>query len=186
VDGVRTLTLARQELPVVGTARMYVCGITPYDTTHLGHAAMFVWADVVARVLGATGVEVEVARNITDVDDELLARAEAEHVGWRSLAVQQTYRFERDMADLNVAKPTYEPKSFDYVADVVALADILLRRGVAYVSGGNVYFRGAPAAERAGLTRPEAIAIAAERGTGEWSGIAFEPSIAEFSVEVVE
>ena len=143
---------------------MYVCGITPYDTTHLGHAAMFVWADVAARVLRATGVEVEVSRNITDVDDELLARAEAQHVGWRSLAVKQTYRFERDMADLNVAKPTYEPKSFEYVSDVVRLAEILLERGVAYARDGNVYFRGAGAAEASGLDREMAIELAAERG----------------------
>lgn len=160
----RMLSLAGQDLPIVGTARMYVCGITPYDTTHLGHAAMFVWADVTARVLRETGVEVELTRNITDVDDELLARAEAQHVGWRSLAVQQTYRFERDMADLNVAKPTYEPRSFDYVADVVSLGDVLLRRGAAYARDGNVYFRGAGAAEGAGLTRDEALALAAEHG----------------------
>lgn len=164
MNGPRTLSLNGQDLPVVGTARMYVCGITPYDTTHLGHAAMFVWADVTARVLRATGVEVELTRNITDVDDELLARAEAQHVGWRSLAAQQTYRFERDMADLNVAKPTYEPRSFDYVADVIALADILLRRGAAYVREGNVYFQGAAAAERAGLQRDAAIGLAAEHG----------------------
>ena len=158
------LTLAGKAVPVVGTARMYVCGITPYDTTHLGHASMFVWADVTARVLGVTGVEVEISRNITDVDDELLARAEAQHVGWRSLAVQQTYRFERDMADLNVAKPTYEPKSFDYVADVITLAQVLLRRDVAYERQGNVYFRAADTAGAAGLTREEALALAAERG----------------------
>jgi len=164
VNGDRVLTLAGQDVPVVGTARMYVCGITPYDTTHLGHASMFVWADVAARVLQTTGVDVAISRNITDVDDELLARAEAENVGWRSLAVQQTYRFERDMADLNVAKPTYEPKSFDYVADVLALAQILMGRGVAYEREGNVYFRAASTAERAGLSRDEALALAAERG----------------------
>ena len=162
--GAPTLNLGGRDLPVVGTARMYVCGITPYDTTHLGHAAMFVWADVAARVLQATGVGVEVTRNITDVDDELLARAEAQHVGWRSLAVQQTYRFERDMADLHVAKPTYEPKSFDYVSDVLKLAQVLLSRGAAYVRDGNVYFRGAAAAEGAGLSREQAIGLAAERG----------------------
>ena len=62
-------------LPLLGTGRIYVCGITPYDTTHLGHAATFVWADMAARVLRLTGHPVEVCRNITDVDDHLLVQA---------------------------------------------------------------------------------------------------------------
>jgi cysteinyl-tRNA synthetase len=159
-----TLTLAGRELPVIGRARMYVCGITPYDTTHLGHAATFVWADLAARVLGMTGVDVEVCRNITDVDEELLARAAEQHVAWRGLAAQQTYRFERDMAELKVAKPTYEPKSFDFVGEVASLAAVLLRRNAAYVREGSVYFRGAGTAEAAGLTRDQALALAAGRG----------------------
>src|SRR5438132_1668721 len=95
-DAALMLRLGGRDVPVVGRARMYVCGITPYDTTHLGHAAAFVWADLAARALRTTGVEVEVCRNITDVDEELLARAAAQGVGWRALAAQQTYRFERD------------------------------------------------------------------------------------------
>ena len=62
-------------LPLMGTGRIYICGITPYDTTHLGHAATFVWADMAARVLRLTGHPVEVCRNITDVDDHLLVQA---------------------------------------------------------------------------------------------------------------
>src|SRR6476619_498254 len=105
------LTIAGHEVPVVGRARMYICGITPYDATHLGHAATFVWADLAARVLRATGVEVDVCRNITDVDEELLARTAAKHVSWRGLASQQTYRFERDMEELRVERPAFEPRS---------------------------------------------------------------------------
>ena len=62
-------------MPVIGSARVYVCGITPYDTTHLGHAATFVWTDLAARVLHLTGAHVDVCRNVTDVDDHLLAEA---------------------------------------------------------------------------------------------------------------
>ena len=89
-------------LPLLGTGRIYVCGITPYDTTHLGHAATFVWADMAARVLRLTGHRVEVCRNITDVDDHLLVQAKVEGVPWQSLATQQSYRFERDMDLLGI------------------------------------------------------------------------------------
>ena len=114
------LLLGHTRLPVLGTARIYVCGITPYDTTHLGHAATFVWADMAARVLHRGGRSVEVCRNITDVDDDLLAQARERQVSWRSLATQQAYRFERDMEDLGVAHPTYEPRSHDHVDGVIA------------------------------------------------------------------
>ena len=156
VNGVR--------LPTVGRARMYVCGITPYDTTHLGHAATFVWADVASRVLGLAGASVEVCRNVTDIDDHLLAEARAGGVPWRSLAVQQTYRFDRDMTELGVPRPSYEPRSYDHVDDVIALAAELLTDGAAYERNASVYFRAGDILERAGLTREEAIALAGERG----------------------
>ena len=66
----------RDTLPLVGRARMYACGITPYDVTHLGHAASFVWIDTLARVLHDSGAEVIICRNVTDVDDVLLAAAD--------------------------------------------------------------------------------------------------------------
>jgi cysteinyl-tRNA synthetase len=159
-----TLRLGGQPLPVIGTARVYVCGITPYDTTHLGHAATFVWTDVAARVLQHGGVNVEVCRNITDVDDHLLDQARAQGVSWRSLATQQTYRFEDDMQHLGVQRPTFEPQSHNYVGEVIALTAALLESGHAYERNGTVYFRGGGCHETAGLTRDEAIALAAERG----------------------
>ena len=69
------LRLAGAPLPVLGTARIYTCGITPYDVTHLGHAATFVWVDAAERVLRRLGVHVEVCRNVTDVDDVLFDAA---------------------------------------------------------------------------------------------------------------
>ena len=69
------LRLASEPLPSLSRARIYVCGITPYDTTHIGHAATFVWVDALTRVLAHVGIEPEVVRNITDVDDELLREA---------------------------------------------------------------------------------------------------------------
>ena len=69
------LVLSGAPLPLAGRARIYACGITPYDVTHLGHAATFVWVDTLARVLTATGTDVVACRNVTDVDDVLLAAA---------------------------------------------------------------------------------------------------------------
>jgi cysteinyl-tRNA synthetase len=143
---------------------MYVCGITPYDTTHLGHAATFVWADVAARILRLSGVEVDLCRNITDIDDHLLVGARDLHVNWRSLAIQQTYRFERDMDDLRVSRPRYEPRSYDFVEEVITLAHQLMIGGTAYERNGSVYFRAGDIHRSAGLTRAEAIQLAAERG----------------------
>ena len=154
--------IAGTRVPVLGRTRMYVCGITPYETTHVGHAATFVWADVAARVLRMAGATVEVCRNITDIDDHLLIQAQRDGVPWRSLATQETYRFERDMAALGVVRPTYEPRSRDHVDDVIALTQELLTGDMAYVRNGSVYFRGADAVRAAGLDRDRAIAIARE------------------------
>jgi cysteinyl-tRNA synthetase len=73
-------------LPLAGRARVYACGITPYDVTHLGHAATFVWVDTLARVLGAGGAEVIMCRNVTDVDDVLLAAADRAGAPYSRLA----------------------------------------------------------------------------------------------------
>jgi cysteinyl-tRNA synthetase len=158
------LRVGATRLPVLGRARMYVCGITPYETTHVGHAATFVWADIAARVLRLAGAAVEVCRNVTDVDDHLLVQAQRDGVAWRSLATQETYRFEGDMAALGVVRPTYEPRSRDYVDEVIALTQELLAGGAAYARNGSVYFYGAEVAHGAGLDRDRAIALAGEHG----------------------
>ena len=151
-------------LPILGTGRIYVCGITPYDTTHLGHAATFIWSDMAARVLHLTGNRVEVCRNITDVDDHLLVQAKEQDVSWKSLATQQSYRFERDMELLGIARPAFEPRSHNHVDGVIALAVELLARNVAYERNGSVYFRGGAIHETVRLARDEAVSLAGERG----------------------
>jgi cysteinyl-tRNA synthetase len=151
-------------LPVVGRARMYVCGITPYDTTHLGHAATFVWMDTVARVLRHIGVEVEVCRNVTDVDDVLTAAADRAGSPYDSFAAVQQFHFDRDMEALRVRPPIHEPRAHNYVRQVEGLAAALLTTGAAYEAGGSVYFDGADVPARAGLDRDAALALAAEYG----------------------
>ena len=136
------LRLGGRPVPVVGRARVYVCGITPYDTTHLGHAATFVWGDLAARVLRHAGVDVEVCRNVTDVDDVLDAAAARAGARFDSFAAVQQFRFDRDMTALGVRRPTHEPRAHNHVDQVVALAGALLESGAAYERGGSVYFRG--------------------------------------------
>jgi cysteinyl-tRNA synthetase len=158
------LRIGGRGLPVVGRARMYVCGITPYDTTHLGHAATFVWADVAARVLRQVGVEVDVCRNVTDVDDVLDAAAARRGEPSDSFAAVQQFRFDRDMTGLGVRRPQHEPRAHNHVRQVVSLAGALLELGAAYRRDGTVWFRGTAMAERAGLSEDAAAALVAEFG----------------------
>ena len=158
------LRLEGRPVPVVGRARVYVCGITPYDTTHLGHAATFVWGDVAARVLRHAGVDVEVCRNVTDVDDVLDAAAALAGSRFDTFAAVQQFRFDRDMAALGVRRPTHEPRAHNFVPQVEALAAALLEAGAAYERGGTVWFRGAGVAARAGLDATTARALAREFG----------------------
>jgi cysteinyl-tRNA synthetase len=157
-------TVGGTALPLVGRARVYACGITPYDVTHLGHAATFVWVDTLARVLHAAGAEVVVCRNVTDVDDVLLAAAGRSGSPYDEFAVIQQFYFDQDMAALGVRQPALQPRAHAHIGQVIALAAGLLARDAAYRRDGQVYFRGAAAAARAGLDRPVALRLAAEYG----------------------
>ena len=123
--------------PVV---RMYVCGITPYDATHLGHAATYVTYDVLQRRLRDCGHETRCVRNITDVDDDILAAAQRRGVHYLDLAFEQTARFDDDMAALNTLLPASEPRATSAIPDIRGFIHEALERGVAYCAGGSVYF----------------------------------------------
>jgi MFS family permease len=94
---------------------VYACGITPYDVTHLGHAATFVWTDTLCRVLRAGGAEVLLCRNVTDVDDVLLAAADRAGEPYDRFAAIQVFYFEQDMAALGVGRPSVEPRAHAYI-----------------------------------------------------------------------
>ncbi len=153
------LRLAGGPLPILGTARIYTCGITPYDVTHLGHAATFVWADALRGVLATAGVEVTISRNVTDVDDVLTRAAEARGKHYDEFALSQEFLFERDMEALRVHRPTIVPRARSYVPHVLQLAAALLVAGRAYEREGYVFFRGARVHERAGLDRATALEL---------------------------
>jgi cysteinyl-tRNA synthetase len=158
------LRLSGQALPLVSAARVYICGITPYDVTHLGHAATFIWSDVAASVLRMAGVDVTTCRNVTDVDDVLTRAAGARGRAYDEFALYQEYLFDKDMTALGVHPPTHEPRARHHVTQVQQLAAALLTTGHAYVRDGQVYFRGTDAVARSGLTGEQALALAEEYG----------------------
>jgi cysteinyl-tRNA synthetase len=158
------VTLGGTPLQMVGRARVYACGITPYDVTHLGHAATYVWVDVLARVIEAAGVEAVVCRNITNVDDVLTEAAQQAGEPYDRFAAIGQFYFDGDMTSLGVRRPAVEPRAHAYVRDVIALARGLLERGTGYERDGQVYFRGAAMPARAGLDRETALRLAKEYG----------------------
>ncbi len=158
------LTLGGTPLPLPGRARVYACGITPYDVTHLGHAATFVWVDTLGRVLRSAGTEVITCRNVTDVDDVLLAAASRAGSPYDRYAAIQQFYFDRDMAALGVAEPTLQPRAHAFIGQVIALATGLLARGDAYERDGSIYFSGAETASASGLDPETALRLAAEYG----------------------
>jgi cysteinyl-tRNA synthetase len=160
--GAAAAVIAGRRVELLDRARVYACGITPYDVTHLGHAAAFAWADTLGRTLRFLGVEPEVCRNVTDVDDVLDAAARRAGAAYDTFAAIQQFQFERDMAALNVRAPEHEPRAHRYVEQVIRLASGLLDAGVAYAREGSVYFRGGDVADRAGLERAEAIRLSSE------------------------
>lgn len=119
---------------------MYVCGITPYDTTHLGHAFVYVFFDTLRRYLEFIGYKVSYTQNVTDIDDSILERAKEINEDWKQLGDKWTKRFLNDMKSLNVSMPTNFVKATDSILKMIEMIEILIKRGVAYEREGNVYF----------------------------------------------
>lgn len=158
------LTLAGAALHPIGPVRIYACGVTPYDVTHLGHAATFVWVDAVVRVLRHSGVETVLVRNVTDVDDVLTEAAQASGTPYDVFAAVHQYQFDHDMAALGVRRPDHEPRAHAYVPQVIALAQTLVARDAAYERDGTVYFRGGAVHARTGLDEVAARTLCAQFG----------------------
>lgn len=122
------------------TVLMYTCGITPYDATHLGHAATFLVYDILQRRLIDLGHTVKCVRNVTDVDDPLFAKARELGVHYLDLAAGEEARFNRDMVALNMLPAYSTPRASSAISDIRGFIGMVLDRGFAYTSGGSVYF----------------------------------------------
>ncbi len=119
---------------------MYVCGITPYDTTHLGHAFTYVFFDVLQRYLTFQGYQVNYTQNVTDIDDDLLKKAQETGQNWQTLGQFWTDKFLQDMTALNVSSPTHYVKATDSIHQIINMSQVLIQKGLAYHRQGHVYF----------------------------------------------
>ncbi|MBT1001784.1 cysteine--1-D-myo-inosityl 2-amino-2-deoxy-alpha-D-glucopyranoside ligase [Paenarthrobacter sp. DKR-5] len=177
---------AVEPLPDEAEAGLYVCGITPYDATHMGHAATYVAFDLLNRAWRDAKKTVHYVQNVTDVDDPLLERAEQNGVDWRELAREQTELFHADMEALNVLAPDHYIGAVEAVGWIVPAVESLVDRGLAYrvpalgsEPAGDVYFDVVAAAadpsawsdtapwwlgQISGLTAEQMLPLFAERG----------------------
>lgn len=121
-------------------AKMYVCGITPYDTTHLGHAFVYVQFDALKRYLEFKGYKVTYTQNVTDIDDDILKRAKRDNKDWQELGDFWTNKFLNDLKNLNVRKPDNYVKATDAIPEIIEMVSRLIDKGFAYEKNGNVYF----------------------------------------------
>jgi cysteinyl-tRNA synthetase len=137
-----TLSGRKEEfVPVTpGKVKMYVCGVTVYDHTHIGHARANVVFDVIFRYLRWLDYEVTYVRNYTDIDDKIINRANREGVPFREISERFIREFDLDMKALGLEVPTCQPKATDHIADIIHLVETLVEKGMAYQAGGDVYY----------------------------------------------
>jgi L-cysteine:1D-myo-inositol 2-amino-2-deoxy-alpha-D-glucopyranoside ligase len=193
-----TLSATRKPVPE-GPIKLYVCGVTPYDTTHLGHAFTFVQFDTLVRALrwlSPPGREIVYVQNVTDIDDSILQRARKLGVDWRALGDVQTEHYRADMRAINVAEPTHFVRATAGLQTMLQLIEKLVQMEAAYVAdGGSVFFRirtSPTYGELSSLSRDRMLEIAGQQDDADiddprkedpldfalwkgWSGRADEP-----------
>lgn len=138
-------TLTRQKedfVPLVqGEIGMYVCGVTVYDLCHIGHARTFVCFDMIVRYLRHRGYKVKYVRNITDIDDKIIRRANEKGIDSRELAENFIKEMYSDFDRLNIARPDFEPRATENIPEIISLVEKLISKGFAYVAdNGDVMF----------------------------------------------
>lgn len=146
---------------------MYVCGVTPYDTTHVGHASTFLIFDILARWLRYKGIDVTYVQNVTDIDDDILRKAKEVGLDWKELGDRETARYLADMENLNWVAPDHYVRATDHVPEMLDIIEKLITGGFAYERDGNVYFSVDSDPEFGKLShipRAEMLPIANERG----------------------
>lgn len=138
-------TLTREKEPftplVPGKVSMYVCGVTVYDDSHIGHARSAIVFDMIARYLKFRGYEVAFVKNFTDIDDKIILRSQKEKRDWKELTEYYMNAYQKEMAPLKVLSPTYEPRATDHILEMISIIEKLISSGFAYRSGGDVYYR---------------------------------------------
>jgi L-cysteine:1D-myo-inositol 2-amino-2-deoxy-alpha-D-glucopyranoside ligase len=159
--------LVEEFVPVDNHVGIYVCGVTPYDTTHAGHAFTFLTYDVLVRYLRHRGVDVTYVQNVTDIDDDILRKAREKQMAWDDLARQETDRYLRDMDNLHALPFDHYTAATQHVPEMQEIITKLIEQDLAYVSNGSVYFAVANDPEFGKLSHlapEEMLPIANERG----------------------
>ena len=161
-------TLSQQLEPLTDErVGIYVCGVTPYDTTHLGHAFTYTSFDVLIRYLRFLGREVIYVRNVTDIDDDILLRARSREMDWKELGDRECAKFLADMEHLNNVSPEVEPRATEHIPEIIRIIEGLLAKAFAYERDGHVYFEVKKDADFGCLCRLSYVAqleLANERG----------------------
>jgi cysteinyl-tRNA synthetase len=143
-----TITREKQEFTPItpGKVKMYVCGVTVYDNCHLGHGRAYVAFDIIYRYLKYLGYSIKYVRNITDIDDKIIARANQDKaplsINEKVIALTKKYtaEFHKDMESLNILPPSEEPKAVEYIPQMIKIIEKLIKDQMAYKIDGDVYF----------------------------------------------
>ena len=162
-----TASTMKKALPKKSKYRMYVCGITPYDATHLGHAATYLSFDLINRYLRSTGAEVAYVQNITDIDDPLLERAHRDGIDWTDLAEQQIDLFRSDMVNLRVIPPAHYIGAVEAIPLVISAISDLREKSSIYAVDTDFYFsnkKDENFGDRSHLSQNQMLQIFSERG----------------------
>lgn len=126
--------------PKDGIFKFYTCGITPYDSSHIGHARVYLTYDILQRRLRSLGYQTNCVRNVTDVDDDILRKARELNVNYLDLAKSEMVRFTKSMERLNLITPYSSPRASSAISEILNIIGQLIERGHAYVTANGVYF----------------------------------------------
>ena len=150
-----------------GVVTIYTCGITPYDSTHIGHAAVFLTFDILQRRLRSLGHETRLVRNVTDIDDDILRKAGEIGIDYRELVNSETHKLNEDLKSLNVLESWSEPLATSAIAEIVAFTEKAIETGYGYEVEGTVFFdtsKWETFGSLSGYSESEMLTLAAERG----------------------
>ena len=135
-----TLTTIEQELDITKKIKIYLCGVTVYDESHIGHARTIIVFDVLRKYLESKKVEVDFVQNFTDVDDKIINRATKENVTAEEISSKYIENYFRDFEELNVKRATNYPKATEHIEDIIEFIKKLIGKEMAYVTKNGVYF----------------------------------------------
>ena len=135
-----TLTAQEKELQFEGKIKIYLCGVTVYDDSHIGHARTIIVFDVLRKYLEKKGHTVELIQNFTDVDDKIINRANKEEKSASEISEKFIQNYYNDFDALNIKRATMYPKATEHITDMILLIENLIKKGAAYVSKNGVYF----------------------------------------------